>query len=186
MPQTHQPLTQPQPQTTPHPNPNQLPHPTPDPTPTPPLNQNVTWEGDNNVLCLQTARFMLKAMAASAKPGGSDPAANGSAAYLAAGALRRELGARCEAKVRWWGVRGCRWWVEVQITNLTNPRGFVLRRVIQQGFESGALCCRHIWQQNTPPMRLKCRARRAGCSPRRSWLRCATVPAGWRPMPLTR
>lgn len=60
--------------------------------------QNVTWEGDNNVLCLQTARFMLKAMAASAKPGGSDPAANGSAAYLAAGALRRELGARCEAK----------------------------------------------------------------------------------------
>ncbi|KAI8467455.1 MAG: acyl-CoA dehydrogenase/oxidase C-terminal [Monoraphidium minutum] len=60
--------------------------------------QNVTWEGDNNVLCLQTARFMLKAMVASAKPGGAAPATGGSAAYLGADALRRELGARCGAQ----------------------------------------------------------------------------------------
>lgn len=59
----------------------------------------MTWEGDNNVLLLQTARFMLKAMAASARPGGQDPAAGGSAAYLSAAALRQELGARCGAQV---------------------------------------------------------------------------------------
>ncbi|GBF98378.1 peroxisomal acyl-coenzyme A oxidase [Raphidocelis subcapitata] len=60
--------------------------------------QNVTWEGDNNVLCLQTARFILKTMAASAAKGGAGPAPGGSAAHLAAGELRRELGARCAAR----------------------------------------------------------------------------------------
>jgi len=46
----------------------------------------VTWEGDNNVLCLQTARFLLKALraAAAGRPVG------GSAAYLPA--ALRELG----------------------------------------------------------------------------------------------
>jgi acyl-CoA oxidase len=66
----------------------------------------VTWEGDNNVLCQQTARFMVKAMAASAKPGGAAPAAGGSAAYLGAAALRKELAARCPAQVGGWGLGG--------------------------------------------------------------------------------
>jgi acyl-CoA oxidase len=52
--------------------------------------QNVTWEGDNNVMYLQTARFLLKALAA-AGAGGGAPA--GSAAYL--GRAREEAAARC-------------------------------------------------------------------------------------------
>jgi hypothetical protein len=84
---------------TPHP-PLTASHPPPHPLKKTITPQNVTWEGDNNVLCLQTARFMLKAMAASARPGAAAPAAGGSAAYLGADALRQELGARCAAQVR--------------------------------------------------------------------------------------
>ncbi|KAK9847424.1 hypothetical protein WJX84_002360 [Apatococcus fuscideae] len=40
--------------------------------------QNVTWEGDNNVLCLQTARHLLK----SCEAAGSGKQVPGSAAYL--------------------------------------------------------------------------------------------------------
>ncbi len=40
--------------------------------------QNVTWEGDNNVLCLQTARYLIKALAGVAQ--GQE--VQGSAAYL--------------------------------------------------------------------------------------------------------
>jgi len=41
--------------------------------------QNVTWEGDNNVLCLQTARYLLKAYRHITRSGGK---ASGSAAYF--------------------------------------------------------------------------------------------------------
>mmetsp|Transcript_25494 Transcript_25494/g.55452 ORF Transcript_25494/g.55452 Transcript_25494/m.55452 type:complete len:695 (+) Transcript_25494:125-2209(+) len=54
--------------------------------------QNVTWEGDNNVLCLQTARFLLKAVGA-VQQGQAPP--KGSAAYLAG--LEGELRAKCSA-----------------------------------------------------------------------------------------
>ena len=40
--------------------------------------QNVTWEGDNNVMCLQTARFLVKGVLAG-RTGGKPPA---SAAYV--------------------------------------------------------------------------------------------------------
>jgi acyl-CoA oxidase len=40
--------------------------------------QNVTWEGDNNVMYLQTARFIVKALLT----GSQDAAGSGSAAYL--------------------------------------------------------------------------------------------------------
>eukprot|EP00878_Enallax_costatus_P005125 GHUV01005387.1.p1 GENE.GHUV01005387.1~~GHUV01005387.1.p1 ORF type:complete len:651 (+),score=176.60 GHUV01005387.1:188-2140(+) len=56
--------------------------------------QNVTWEGDNNVLYLQTARFMLKALLA----GKSGKSVSGSSAYLGAGALQAELNSKCSAK----------------------------------------------------------------------------------------
>ena len=83
--------------------------------------QNVTWEGDNNVLCLQTARFLLKAaVAAMAKPaaaGSSGSSASsergaagppstsgslsGSASYLGhAHAVRGAAG--CLARPRTW------------------------------------------------------------------------------------
>lgn len=48
--------------------------------------QNVTWEGDNNVMYLQTARYLVKAVT-----GGSAP--QGSAAYL--GNVRKEANGRC-------------------------------------------------------------------------------------------
>ncbi|KAL6761791.1 acyl-CoA dehydrogenase/oxidase C-terminal [Haematococcus lacustris] len=52
--------------------------------------QNVTWEGDNNVLCLQTSRFLLKALVAVQQ--GKAGAAAGSAAYLAN--VQQELAAK--------------------------------------------------------------------------------------------
>ena len=74
--------------------------------PRPPLQQNVTWEGDNNVLCLQTARFMVKAMLGGSGKGGSGGSGSGgssggpagSADYLAPAALAAELPARCAAR----------------------------------------------------------------------------------------
>ena len=55
--------------------------------------QNVTWEGDNDVMCLQTARYLLKAFyrAAGGGAGGLSPAV----AYLgpAAAASRDGLAA---------------------------------------------------------------------------------------------
>jgi len=56
--------------------------------------QNVTWEGDNNVLYLQTARYLVKAFtAAVGGKGGAGGKGGGSAAYLASAVA--ELGARC-------------------------------------------------------------------------------------------
>ncbi|KAK9824680.1 hypothetical protein WJX72_012328 [[Myrmecia] bisecta] len=51
--------------------------------------QNATWEGDNNVMCLQTARYLLKNLLAvqSGKP------AAGSAAYLQS--AQQEMQSRC-------------------------------------------------------------------------------------------
>jgi len=54
--------------------------------------QNVTWEGDNNVLCLQTARYLLKQMLAAQQ----GAAMTGSAAYLSN--LKQELESRCPAQ----------------------------------------------------------------------------------------
>ncbi|GLI67460.1 hypothetical protein VaNZ11_011657 [Volvox africanus] len=55
--------------------------------------QNVTWEGDNNVLCLQTARHMLKALAG-VRLG---KRATGSAAYLNGVAEELTPESRCSA-----------------------------------------------------------------------------------------
>ena len=44
--------------------------------------QNCTWEGDNNVLCLQTARFLFKTLAA-VKQGKSSDISKSSSSYLA-------------------------------------------------------------------------------------------------------
>lgn len=70
--------------------------------------QNVTWEGDNNVLCLQTARYLLKAMVVGAGGNGNGSGGNGnngsgnggSAAYLSprTGALAAELASKCPAR----------------------------------------------------------------------------------------
>ncbi|GAX78870.1 hypothetical protein CEUSTIGMA_g6309.t1 [Chlamydomonas eustigma] len=54
--------------------------------------QNITWEGDNNVLCLQTGRFLLKAISAMHQ-GQKNP--GGSVAYLAAAS--EEFKAKCTA-----------------------------------------------------------------------------------------
>ncbi len=51
--------------------------------------QNVTWEGDNNVLCLQTARYLVKALAGAA----AGQQVQGSAAYL--NSLQQLLASRC-------------------------------------------------------------------------------------------
>lgn len=53
--------------------------------------QNVTWEGDNNVLCLQTARYLHKQLAAAAGGRGGGRS-SGSAAYL--NNLQQQLAAR--------------------------------------------------------------------------------------------
>ena len=55
--------------------------------------QNVTWEGDNHVMFLQTARHLLKALAAGEAGHGKGASGGGSAAYL--GDARREAAARC-------------------------------------------------------------------------------------------
>jgi len=70
--------------------------------------QNVTWEGDNNVMCLQTARYLLKAMLANGNGnggngggGGGGSGGNGgggSAAYLSPQGLGAELAAKCPAR----------------------------------------------------------------------------------------
>jgi acyl-CoA oxidase len=61
--------------------------------------QNVTWEGDNNVLCLQTARYLLKAMVGGNGGNGNGSGNNSSAAYLSPhGALRAELASKCSAR----------------------------------------------------------------------------------------
>jgi acyl-CoA oxidase len=57
--------------------------------------QNCTWEGDNSVMYLQTARFCVKALAAAgggARPRAAAPGRPGSAAYL--DAARAEAAAR--------------------------------------------------------------------------------------------
>jgi acyl-CoA oxidase len=72
--------------------------------------QNVTWEGDNNVLCLQTARYLLKAMVGGEGGGGgnsgngngnsnksSSGSSSSSAAYLSPQGLRAELASKCPA-----------------------------------------------------------------------------------------
>lgn len=53
--------------------------------------QNATWEGDNNVLCLQSARYLLKNLLGARS--GRTP--QGSAAYL--GNAKREMKSKCEA-----------------------------------------------------------------------------------------
>lgn len=62
--------------------------------------QNVTWEGDNNVLCLQTARYLLKAMVGGGGNGSNNGSNGGSAAYLSPqrGALAAELASKCPAR----------------------------------------------------------------------------------------
>ncbi|KAG2435906.1 hypothetical protein HXX76_007101 [Chlamydomonas incerta] len=55
--------------------------------------QNVTWEGDNNVLCLQTARFLIKALAGVQ----AGKRVDGSAAYLNDAAAELAPGRRCAA-----------------------------------------------------------------------------------------
>ncbi|KXZ49049.1 hypothetical protein GPECTOR_23g135 [Gonium pectorale] len=55
--------------------------------------QNVTWEGDNNVMCLQTARYLIKALAGVR----SGKAVSGSADYLNAAASELAPGARSPA-----------------------------------------------------------------------------------------
>jgi acyl-CoA oxidase len=66
--------------------------------------QNVTWEGDNNVLCLQTARYLLKAMVGGGGGGnggdGGSGGGGGSASYLSPrqGALAAELASKCPAR----------------------------------------------------------------------------------------
>jgi len=52
--------------------------------------QNATWEGDNNVLCLQSARALIKALVSAGQ--GKSP--QGSAAYL--GNAKAEMRARCQ------------------------------------------------------------------------------------------
>ncbi|KAK9833196.1 hypothetical protein WJX74_009804 [Apatococcus lobatus] len=52
--------------------------------------QNVTWEGDNNVLCLQTARHLLK----SCETATAGKAVHGSAAYLTAS--QQEKSGKCK------------------------------------------------------------------------------------------
>ncbi|KAL3130658.1 hypothetical protein ABBQ38_008049 [Trebouxia sp. C0009 RCD-2024] len=59
--------------------------------------QNATWEGDNNVLCLQSARYLLKNLLGSQS--GRRP--QGSAAYL--GNAKAEMKNRCEvSKAKQW------------------------------------------------------------------------------------
>jgi len=60
--------------------------------------QNVTWEGDNNVLCLQTARYLVKTLVlARASAGMGDKfTIEGSAAYL--NGVAGELEQRCTAQ----------------------------------------------------------------------------------------
>ncbi|GFR44234.1 hypothetical protein Agub_g5369 [Astrephomene gubernaculifera] len=55
--------------------------------------QNVTWEGDNNVMCLQTARYLIKALVGvqQGKP------ATGSAAYLNQVSSELSPSSRCPA-----------------------------------------------------------------------------------------
>jgi acyl-CoA oxidase len=65
--------------------------------------QNVTWEGDNNVLCLQTARFLLKSLMA-VRAGKAPP--GGSAAYLSN--ADAELRATC-------GVKGEGCWTSEEV-----------------------------------------------------------------------
>lgn len=55
--------------------------------------QNVTWEGDNNVMYLQAARYLIKAVDAVAQ-GGKPP--QGSAAYL--GRAQTELSAKADVR----------------------------------------------------------------------------------------
>eukprot|EP00879_Flechtneria_rotunda_P021197 GHRR01022330.1.p1 GENE.GHRR01022330.1~~GHRR01022330.1.p1 ORF type:complete len:634 (+),score=214.56 GHRR01022330.1:589-2490(+) len=55
--------------------------------------QNVTWEGDNNVLYLQTARFLLKGLLAGQA---GAPVPGGSTGYL--GNIQQELSSKCSAQ----------------------------------------------------------------------------------------
>ncbi|GLC45233.1 hypothetical protein PLESTB_000722200 [Pleodorina starrii] len=55
--------------------------------------QNVTWEGDNNVMCLQTARYLIKALAGVQQ----GKRAAGSAAYLNDVVSELAPGSRCAA-----------------------------------------------------------------------------------------
>ena len=83
--------------------------------------QNVTWEGDNNVLCLQTARYLLKQMLAAQQ----GAAMTGSAAYLSN--LKQELESR---------------WVCVGGTRLCRRRKAYRSR--SQQYEAGfGECC--VW-----------------------------------------
>lgn len=58
--------------------------------------QNVTWEGDNNVLYLQTARFLLKGLLAVKTGKARQQPLTGSMAYL--NNLQQELSSSCSAR----------------------------------------------------------------------------------------
>lgn len=86
--------------------------------------QNVTWEGDNNVLLLQTARYLLKALvtAAQGKP------VLGSAAYLSQ--LSTELNTKCAAKCEacWGDIQTALAALAHRATRLATVAADVLRR----------------------------------------------------------
>lgn len=103
--------------------------------------QNVTWEGDNNVLCLQTGRYLIKALGQAAA--GKRP--KGSASYL--GDVQQELAARSPAS-----CQDCWLKPEVQLGALQHRAARMAVAVTEQLARANGGQLRfegHVWNANT-------------------------------------